>query len=297
MVTKIRQPCDILPAKERLLDPADRTRNHSVLSPAELVVWVFCRLAFRFNHRIHMLITPPSKPDRTNGADPRELVGTREGVRSERSLSSPVKKPHVLDHAIAQHALSALCDRHSDTRMLRLFSNQLLTVLAFEATRNLPLRESEVEVAGETHRGKNLSKPVVFVSLTRPGLGLSHVVADLIPNLSMGNITLDHAGGSRRLEPRLHLTSAPALSGAHVILFDPAVASGISAGIALHLLRSSGAADLSLLSFVISSAGLKRIQTTTPDVAIWTAAIDDELDPKRSRLSSLGDLGKRLYTS
>lgn len=244
-----------------------------------------------------MVITSPSKPDRTNGADPRESVGGRDGMRSERHAASAIKKPVVVDHAIAQHALSVLRDRDSDARKLRIVSHQLLTILAFEATRALPLREVESDHAGGTSAGKNLSKPVVFVSLTRPGLGLAHTIADLIPNVSVGNVSLDRSSGAQRLEPRLHLVSAPPLSSSHVILFDPLVASGVSAGIALHLLRNSGAADLTLLSFVISSAGLKRVQSIIPDAGVWTVAIDDQPDPKHGLLAGIGNLGERLYSS
>lgn len=243
-----------------------------------------------------MVITSQSKPDRINGADSRELVVSgRDGMR-ERPSSPSVKKPNVLDHAIAQHALSVLRDQQTDSRQLRLFSNQLLTVLAFEATRNVPMRELDVDAVGGTQRQKTFGKSVVFVSLTRPGLGLSHGIADLIPNICVGSITLDHSNNSHRVEPRLHLANAPTLSDSRVILFDPVVASGVSVGIALHLLRNSGATDLSLLSFVISSPGLKRIQSATPDVVIWTAAIDEELDPKRGPLPGIGNLSERLYS-
>jgi uracil phosphoribosyltransferase len=128
-------------------------------------------------------------------------------------------------------------------------------------------------------------------------LGLSHGIADYVPNIFIGSVTLDHVSNSSRLEPRLHLANAPALNESRVILFDPIVASGISVGLALQLLRKSGATDLSLVSFVMSAPGLKRVQATMPDVMLWTAAVDEELDPKRGPLPGIGNLGERLYSN
>jgi uracil phosphoribosyltransferase len=91
------------------------------------------------------------------------------------------------------------------------------------------------------------------------------------------------------------LVNAPMLTDARVIIFDPVVGAGFSASCALHLIHSSGATDISLLSFLISSPGLKRIQTAIPGLTVWTAAIEPELDPKRGPLPGLGNFAERLY--
>jgi uracil phosphoribosyltransferase len=80
-----------------------------------------------------------------------------------------------------------------------------------------------------------------------------------------------------------------------VILFDPVVSTGLSACLALNVLRRSGAADIALISFLVSSVGLERLQASQPDLAVWTAAIDIEWDAKRGAIPSLGDFGERLY--
>lgn len=242
-----------------------------------------------------MVTTPPTKPDRPNGVDVREqIVSMKEPARTEKTASSAPKRANVVDHALAQHALSGLRNRQTGTKALRQFSHQLLTILSLEATRTLPTQESDFEGVNGPGGGKILKKSIVFISLSRHGLGLTHDIADVIPGLCIGSITLENSS-SGRLEPRMHLANAPSLSSSRVILFDPVVSSGISAGIALNLLKNAGASDISLISFVMSGAGLKRVQSTVPEVIIWTAAIDEVLDPKRGPLPGIGNLGERLY--
>jgi uracil phosphoribosyltransferase len=93
----------------------------------------------------------------------------------------------------------------------------------------------------------------------------------------------------------LHIANAPALADVRVILFDPVVASGGSVSQALNLLRRCGAIDVSLISFLVSLPGLSRLQSSFPDLTVWTAAIDSELDPKRGPLPGLGNFAERLY--
>jgi uracil phosphoribosyltransferase len=201
---------------------------------------------------------------------------------------------HVLDHPIARHALIALRDQHTTPKHIRYYSHQLLTLLTIEATRNLPTRSTAVEATYGVATGEALSKPVIFISLNRHGLGLSHQVGDLIPDALVGSISLDNST-ERRVEPRLHLSNAPALHEARVIVFDPVVGSGLSAGIALALLRRSGANDMTMMSFIMSSAGVPRILTAAPETALFTAAIDTEFDPKRGPLPGIGKFSHRFY--
>jgi uracil phosphoribosyltransferase len=226
---------------------------------------------------------------------------------------------NVSEHPLAQHALMAMRNRHTAPRQFRQISNQLLVLLAIEATRTLPTRDESVETAsggevtsppwprngsaaGEdgktspaTHAGQVLAKPVVFLSITRHGLGLAHDLAEFFPDMHVGTISLDRTGDGGGAEPRLHLVNAPALGEARVILFAPVVASGISAAAALNLIRHSGATDITLVCFLISFQGLTRLQSAQPDLMVWTAGIDSEWDSKRGALPGLGDFAARLY--
>jgi uracil phosphoribosyltransferase len=217
------------------------------------------------------------------------------GSTMEEPHAAPAQKVTVIDHAIARHAFTALRNRHTVQEQFRVFANQLIVLLALEATRTLPTRERLVETVSGPGVGQALGKTVVFLSLARHGLGLAHQVADFIPNVAIGTISVEPGGHGRDAESRLHLPNAPALNTGRVILFDPVVSTGLSATLALDLLHRSGASDIALISFLVSSVGLERLQAAGPDVTVWTAAIDSEWDPKKSSVSSLGDFAERLY--
>ncbi len=206
-----------------------------------------------------------------------------------------VVKPRVISHPIAMHALSMMRDRGTGARELRHFSNQLLISLTLEATATMPTREFEILTGKGAYAGKTLGKRVVLVSLSKHSIGLSHSVADFIPDLAVGNITIESKDDSQRLEPRLHLANSPALHESRVILFDPIVKAGYAAGIALNLLRKSGAVDLSFICFVTSEPGLQRIQAVAPEVTVITAAIDKEYDSKLGPLPGITNFSERLY--
>jgi uracil phosphoribosyltransferase len=244
-----------------------------------------------------MVVASPSKPEkiqraaaRNAGPYPRPNSGT-----VDESYSPPPTNINVVEHPVAQHALTALRNKHTPTKQFRVHSNQLLVLMALEATRTLPTREEAVETPADAHVGSVLGKPVVFLSLTRQGLGLAHTLADFIPGISIGAINLDYSRKGGHPEPRLHLVNAPMLADARVIIFDPIVGTGFSASSALHLIHASGASDISLLNFLISSPGLKRIQAAIPGLTVWTAAIEQELDSKRGPLPGLGNFAERLY--
>jgi uracil phosphoribosyltransferase len=243
------------------------------------------------------VIAPFSKTRRikhtdSEGTDASFVLDGR-GLQAHRPAA--VKKVNVVEHPIALHALTGLRNRQTGPEQFRAFSNQLLVLLAIEATRTLPAREETVETEVGPYGGRTLAKPVVFLAVSRHGLGLVHQVASFVPGALVGMINLGQAGHGQPLDPRLHLVNAPALSGVRVILFDPVVATGLSASVALDLLRRSGAVDVTLVSFLVSAVGLERVQAASPDLTVWTAAIDTEWDSKRGPLPGLGNFGERLY--
>jgi uracil phosphoribosyltransferase len=205
------------------------------------------------------------------------------------------KKINIAEHPFAQHALMALRNKHTEPAQFRQISNQLLVLLALEATRSLPTKDELIETHSTTHTGQVLAKPVIFLSVSRHGLGLTHGVADFFPGMLVGNVTLERKGDNPGVEPRLHVVNAPALSDARVILFDPVVATGMSSTLALNFIRRSGATDITLVSFLVSFPGLSRLQASSPELSVWTAGIDSEWDSKRGPMPGLGNFAERLY--
>lgn len=202
---------------------------------------------------------------------------------------------HVIEHSMAEHTLTQLRNKHTQPDQFRELSSWLLLLLTLEATRKVPTREEPIEASFTHHKGRSLAKPLVFLALNRNALGLAHVVAESLPGLRVGMITLDRSADAQHIEPRFHLNNAPLLDSAKVILFEPVIASGVSASVALRLLRRSGASDVTLISFIGSLAGLSHLQSTFPDLDVWTAGVDTELDAKRGPLPGLGDFSARLY--
>lgn len=202
---------------------------------------------------------------------------------------------HLLDHPIAHHTLAALRNRQTPPEQFRQHCQRLLLFLVMEATRALPTREqSDETTAGVRAAGRALGKPVVLLSMARHGMGLAHQMAEYIPESVTGviNLTDGEAGAP---EARLHLVRAPALNEARVILFAPVVATGLTSCLALNLLRRFGATDTALLSVVVSSAALMRIQATDPAVSIWTAAVDSGWDAKLGPLPGIGNFAERFF--
>jgi uracil phosphoribosyltransferase len=193
----------------------------------------------------------------------------------------------VLDHPIARHALAALRHRQTGAPDFQAHCRQLLLLLALEATRTLPT------AAGE-HGDRLPARPVVFITVTRPALGLAAAVVDFVPGVAVGSISLDAARAGDQPEARLHVFHAPALNQVRVLLFAPVVATGLSATAALQLLRQSGARDVALLSFVISGQGLARIRRGFADVPVWTGAVDHEWDAKLGPLPGIWDFSGRI---
>lgn len=205
------------------------------------------------------------------------------------------RKAAVVDHPLAQHALTTLRNRETTTEEFRAHCNQLLLSLAFEASRTCPMRAETVEPNSPTQEGKILAKPIILLAITRDALGLAHGLAKSLVDVHVGSISHDTVSGSRRPEPRLHIFNSPVLSDSRIILFDPIIATGLSATLALNLVRRSGASDVSLISFVASAQGLERIQGSYPDLAVWTAAIDTGWDAKQGPLPGIWNFAERMY--
>lgn len=222
-------------------------------------------------------------------------VSVRE-VREPAPVAAPASRVQIVDHPAAMHALTVLRDQQTPHYEFRRTSNQLLVLLAVEAMRSLTLRERRIETSAGSWNGGLLAKPVVFLSVTRDGLGLSHNLADCLPGLLVGGISIERTIESQVFQPRLHLASAPALSDARVILFDPVVSTGSTSGVALSLVRRLGATDISLVSFIVSSQGLLRLQADCPTLTVWTAGVDSDWDAtKRGSTQALADFGTRLF--
>lgn len=202
---------------------------------------------------------------------------------------------HVLNHPLAAHVMTHLRDKTTKPATFRTLTYQISLLLAIEATRDLPTTEKAIETPLEPLVGRVLDdQPLVVVPILRAGLGMVQPILDVFPEVSVGYVGLerDHATAIARS----YYCKLPPLSGMRrVLVVDPMLATGGSAVQALNVIFAQGAKDVALVSIVSAPEGVAEVEKHFPNVPIYTAALDRELNARKYILPGLGDFGDRLY--
>lgn len=201
----------------------------------------------------------------------------------------------VVSHPLVQHKMALLRSVGTPTRDFRQLVGELSALLVYEATRGLETEPVDVTTPLETMKGRRLPKDrIVLVPILRAGLGMVDAVAALFPNAGVGHIGLYRDEAS--LQPVSYYFKIPPLGGEKVYLvLDPMLATGGSASAAISKLKESGARRIRLISLVAAPAGAERMMQDHPDVAVFAAALDRELNDRGYILPGLGDAGDRLF--
>lgn len=201
----------------------------------------------------------------------------------------------VLDHPLIQHKLALLRDKRTSVRDFRLLVNEIAICTAYEATRDLPVEPREVETPLERTQGVRIAgKKVTLVPILRAGLGMVDGVALVIPSARIGHVGLyrDHA----TLRPVDYYFKVPEDEEDRLFLIlDPMLATGGSATAAVTALKNVGAGRIKVLCIVAAPPGARRMEDQHPDVPVYAAALDRELDARGYILPGLGDAGDRLF--
>ena len=201
---------------------------------------------------------------------------------------------HILTHPLIQSKLTRLRDASTTNHNFRLLLEELSAFMVYEITRNYPLREVEVETPLEPTVGKVLDVPVVLVPILRAGTGMLGGVLDLIPTAKVGHIGIYRDPDS--LQPVEYYTKLPAeLPKAQAILVDPMIATGRSAVAAVDLIKRKGGSKIQFLCLVAAPEGVEVFSSAHPDVPIYTAALDRQLNEHGYILPGLGDAGDRIF--
>lgn len=200
---------------------------------------------------------------------------------------------HVLNHPLGTHCITHLRDHTTKPALFRTLAYQVSLLLALEATRDLPTRTLGVQTPLEPISSQVLAQPLVVVPILRAGLGMVQPFTDLFPDVSVGYIGLerDHTTAIARS----YYCKLPALNGRRIIVVDPMLATGGSAVQALSVIKERGGQELRLVCIVSAPEGVAAVHTAHPDVPIFTAAHDRELNSRKYILPGLGDFGDRLY--
>lgn len=201
----------------------------------------------------------------------------------------------VVSHPLVQHKLSVLRDRATPTKQFKELVDEIAMLMAYEATADLPLEPVPVETPLEHTTGRRIAgKKLTLVPILRAGLGMVEGVARLVPGARVGHIGLyrDHD----TLEPVDYYFKIPGdASEREFFVLDPMLATGGSAAAAVTSLKRSGAARVRFLCLVAAPEGVKRLAEAHPDVLVYCASLDRELNANGYIMPGLGDAGDRLF--
>jgi uracil phosphoribosyltransferase len=207
----------------------------------------------------------------------------------------PTDRLVVLDHPLVQHKLALLRDEQTTTKDFRHLMGELAAFLCYEATRDLELEEFQVRTPLEETPARRVSgKKLGVVAVLRAGLGMLDAVLDLIPVARVGFVGVYR--NEETLQPVEYYCKLPSdLAERDVLVLDPMLATGGSSSAALELCKQGGAVRVSLLCVVAAPAGIDRVARDHPDVTVYAAAVDRQLNDVGYILPGLGDAGDRLF--
>ncbi len=201
----------------------------------------------------------------------------------------------VVSHPLIQHKLSILRDQATPKKIFKELVDEIAMLMAYEATADLALASVEVDTPLETMTGKRVAgKKLTLVPILRAGLGMVEGILKLVPSARVGHIGLyrDHD----TLEPVDYYFKVPGDAAERdFFLLDPMLATGGSAASAVSSLKRAGATRIKFLCLVAAPEGVARLRAAHPDVQIFTASLDRELNANGYILPGLGDAGDRLF--
>jgi uracil phosphoribosyltransferase len=200
----------------------------------------------------------------------------------------------VFDHPLIQHKLSWIRDQSTSFRPFRALLYQIAGLMVFEATRTFPTEAVEVQTPLELATCRRLAGTITVVPVLRSGLAMTEGILEMMPEARVGHLGL--ARDEETLEPVTYLRKLPKdLANGPVILVDPMLATGGSARAAIRLLKEAGATDIRMIALVAAPEGVRKMLGEHPDVTIYTAALDRQLNERGYICPGLGDAGDRMY--
>ncbi len=204
-------------------------------------------------------------------------------------------KVYVFDHPLIQHKTALMRDKSCSVKDFRAYVREIASLMTYEATRDLPLREVEIETPMEKNYFKVLAgEDVAVVPILRAGLGMVDGVLDLIPNAKVGHIGLYRDPETH--EPHEYYCKLPYdIEKRKIFVVDPMLATGGSARDAIKFIKDRGGKDISFMCIIAAPEGIEVLQEAHPDVDIFIAAKDRELNGNKYILPGLGDAGDRLF--
>ena len=202
---------------------------------------------------------------------------------------------HIMDHPLIHHKLAVLRNKETPVKEFRELINEISGLMCYEATRNLPLKEVDVETPVAVAKCKMLAgKKLAIVPILRAGLGMVDALVDLIPSAKIGHIGLYRDPVTH--EPVEYYCKLPEDIGNRVtFVVDPMLATGGSAVAAIDFLKKHGCRNIIMMNIIGCPEGIKRVQEAHPDVEMYLAACDEKLNDHAYIVPGLGDAGDRIF--
>ena len=205
------------------------------------------------------------------------------------------KNVHIIDHPLIRHKLTLLRDKNTSTKEFRDLMREVSMLMGYEVMRDLPTEEIEIETPLEKTTSHILSgKTMCIVSILRAGNGFLDGLLQLAPTARVGHIGL-YRDPDTLIPVEYYLKFPEDMASRSVIVVDPMLATGHSAVAAIDRVRDMDATDIKFLCLVASPEGLNVFHEAHPDVPVYTASIDRQLDDRGYILPGIGDAGDRIF--
>ncbi|MDO4807122.1 MAG: uracil phosphoribosyltransferase [Coriobacteriales bacterium] len=202
---------------------------------------------------------------------------------------------HVVDHPLVQHKLSLLRDKHTSTKDFRELVTELAIFEGYEALRDLPLEDVQVETPLEVMTGKRIAgKKLAVIPILRAGLGMVDGILTLVPSARVGHLGMYRDEETH--QPVSYYCKLPDdIHERMCLIVDPMLATGGSLTAAIQFLRGAGARDIRCLTLVSSPEGIKNVLDFSEYVELYTCVVDRQLNKNAYILPGLGDAGDRIF--
>ena len=202
---------------------------------------------------------------------------------------------HIMDHPLVHHKLAVLRSKETPVKEFRELISEISGLMCYEATRNLPTEEVEVETPLMVAKCRMLSgKKLAIVPVLRAGLGMVDSMVDLIPSAKVGHIGL-YRDPETHLPVEYYCKLPEDIENRVVFVVDPMLATGGSAVAAIDFLKKRGCKNIVMMNIIGCPEGVKCVQEAHPDVDMYLAAVDEKLNDHAYIIPGLGDAGDRIF--
>jgi uracil phosphoribosyltransferase len=202
---------------------------------------------------------------------------------------------HLINHPLVQHKLTLMRRKDASTNTFRTLLNELSSLMAYEVTRDMPLQDVQVETPLETMTGKMIDgKKLVFVSILRAGNGILEGMLSVVPGARVGHVGL-YRDPATLQAVEYYFKMPSEMAERDIIVVDPMLATGNSAIAAIDRLKKLNPKSIKFVCLLTCPEGIATLQKAHPDVPIYTAAIDRQLNDHGYILPGLGDAGDRIF--